>query len=207
MPWRGSRCAMPLMSWPILRTPGSSSSGLQPRDRRSRRQRTRLARSLTLPACGRGRLRREVRGRSSPGSVSACSARGARAGHRRPAPAPSASAMPQNSGRVAGDARSAPPRSRPRPPAAAASIQWSSPSTRIDQRVGARRRERRDLRDDRLARPGCRRWRGDRQPPLDARLQRAQLHLIEKREQLFRVVRLDPQRRQAGRAAARRRRA
>ncbi len=67
---------------------------------------------------------------------------------------------------------------------------------RVDQGVGVRRRERRHLRDDRLARPGGRSRRADLQALLDAPLERPELHLVEKRQELFGVVRLHPQRRQ-----------
>ena len=49
-------------------------------------------------------------------------------------------------------ARSAPAQIATAPACSAASIQWSSPSARVDDRIGALGRKRRDLRDDRLAR-------------------------------------------------------
>ena len=60
---------------------------------------------------------------------------------------------------------------------------------RVDNRIGARHRERRDLGDDRLGWPNRSRRRGDRQALLDPGFERPQFHLIEKRKELLRVVR------------------
>ena len=61
-----SRCAMPFMSWPILRTPGSSSSGFSRASAASRRQ----ARRSSLPF-----LRSADSQQSSSSRSSACCAR------------------------------------------------------------------------------------------------------------------------------------
>src|SRR5260370_1095007 len=63
---------------------------------------------------------------------------------------------------------------------------------RVDQRIGARRSEGRDLRDRRLRRP-C--WGGCSyvETPRDARFESAQFHFIQKWKKLFWIVWLNPE--------------
>ena len=171
---RDSRCAMAFTSWPIFRTPGSSSSGRKRSDCRFERKLGWLRQDRAPP----------------PGD--------ARAGHRRPGPA-RGRARSRPAPAACRRPRSRPARSRPTRP-----LRGFDPMVetfeRIDQRVGMRRGKGRHLRDRRLgALPGSHRRRSGQ--PLRHPRRRARGTPSRRRngQQLSRVERLDRERRQRAR--------